>query len=274
MNYILYSAYLPNLTDKNSHNQQVFSQLYYSLKTLYNTGYGGNVVIYYDSDITLSDFTYKNQYNIVKDFDFVLPIKFKYDNFLKTTTKGAYHKWQTATLFNKNIFFEQVLCVDNDTIFNRDPTPLFEKYNNKDVFYGKQYGPSEYDSIKNNLEINNYILNTGQFILSKAVLNKLGDNFLPNLLKEYIDVLRVTNKIQPEAENHMYWLGEEFAITKLLEQNNIPIISMDWFDSNYGVVDYDTTVCHYYSKNTKKILPEKYWSNFTQQYDSSYNFLN
>jgi hypothetical protein len=271
MNYILYSAYLPNLTDENSHNQQVFSQLYYSLKTLYDTGYTGNVIFYYDSDIDIGDFNYKGKYNLL-DFQFLIPVRFSYDEYCKSITKGAFHKWNVLNLFYKQFEFKKVLYVDNDTIFNSDPSIFFYEYNEPRTFYGKQYAHDE-SQIKPNINLFENILNTGQFLVNKKLIDIFTNNFLSNLLKEYVDIMNVTNKVNPEKAEYMLWLGEEYAITKLLQDYGITIKQFKDEHAKFAHLEKDTTLIHYYSANTRKMIPQEYWSEFTKNVGGSYNYL-
>jgi hypothetical protein len=271
-NIILYSVYLPNLSDENHHNQQIFSQLYTSLKTLYNTGYSGNVFLCYDSDVDISKFVYKKKYNLLQDFNKLIYVNFKYNNFLKTTTKAAFHKWNAVKYFNDNFSFDKILCVDNDTIFTKNPSYFFEKYFDSNLFYGIKY---EYDSICEKIGLIESCINTGQFLISKNILNHLNKNFLQNLLKEYIEVLITTNKTEPERADHMIWLGEEYAITKLLQNNDITIQEFSDTDVRISTIGNDATLYHYYSSNTKIAVPQEYWSTYTKNTskDASYNFL-
>lgn len=269
MNYILYTAYLPNLIDENSHNQQIFSQLYYSLKSLKDVGYSGKVIVYYDSNVSFCNFDYLLNYNIFKDFDFVIFVKFKYDTFLKSTTKGAFHKWQCLKLFNRTFDYFRVLCVDNDVVFNKNPEKLFNLYANENIFYGKQYGFTEKE-ITNNVIYQNFSLsiphvNTGQCIVSKKIVDKLDQNnlFIQNLVKQYFHVLSITDKYKQDESHHMLWVGEEYAITKLLNLNLINIEQFKDIDCTFGKIDKNAILNHYYSCNTKNIIPEIYWSKYT-----------
>jgi hypothetical protein len=268
---ILYSVYLPNLDDKNHHNQQIFSQLYYSLKTLYDTGFDKSVFLYIDSNIDITTFIFKEKYNLVADFPKLIIVKFKYNKFLKIASKAAFHKWQCVKEFNERFSYDQILCVDNDTIFNKNPEYLFNQYSNLNAFYGVQY---QYDNICEKIELLESCLNTGQFIISKNIINALKFNFLEKLLKEYFNVLCVTNKHEPEKADHMIWLGEEYAITKLLQDIDAPIIQFDYNDVQISTTGTEATLYHYYSSNTKNAVPEQYWSNYTlNTKESSYNHL-
>lgn len=274
MNYILYALYLPNLTDENSHNQQIFSQFYYSLETLKQTGYNGKVVVYYDSNIDLSKFYYLNNYNAVRDFDFVFFTKFKYDSYLKILTPASFQKWQSLKIFNRSYDYDSVLYVDNDTFFNRNPKELFEKYKEENIFYSKQY-----DKTKNlfyeKINLATASINSGQFLLNKKIIDKLDQQnlFLQNITKEYFKILISTMEYKPKMVPQMYWIGEEYAVTKILESYVIPIKQFDDIDCKFGTVDRTTVFSHYYSANTKNAIPEKYWSNYTKNNsNSSYSF--
>ena len=249
-NVILYSAYLPNLSDETHHNQQVFSQLYTSLNTLYNTGYDGNIFLCYDSDVDISKFVYKKIYNLSQDFKKLICVNFKYNNFN----------------------FDRILCVDNDTFFTKNPEHLFYDYPDVNKFYGIKY---QYDTICEKIGLIDACLNTGQFLVSKKILNTLNKNFLENLLKEYIDTLIITNKTEPERADHMIWLGEEYAITKILQNNDVLIEEFSDDHVKISTIGNEATLYHYYSSNTKLAVPQDYWSVYTKNAsnDASYNFL-
>lgn len=265
MECILYSAFLPVLGDEKHHNQQIFSQLYYSLETLKNTGYSDNIFLLYDSDVKIENFFFKGKYNL-EDFKNLTCVNFSYDENIKNKTKCAFHKWDALKVFSKRVKFNRVLCVDNDTIFNFNPRIIFEENTDLNSFYGKQYYFKD-DIIKEKLKLKAQCLNTGQFMVSKEVMNILGENFLDDVLENYFLTLKITNQFKKELSGHMVWVGEEYAMTKTLEDKKIPIINLSDKYAIYSRKDEKSVLCHYYSGNTKKVVPKKYWSKYTSDRD-------
>ena len=262
MNCVFYCAYLPYLTDKTHHNQESFSQLYYSLKTLYETGYDKGVFLYYDADVDVNDFVYKEKYNLTRDFKNLICVKFKYKEWDKTET--AFHKWHALMAFSKNFAFNRVLCIDNDTVFNKNPEHLFTHYSDPNVFYGVRYKWLDLDPVQKQIGMKGPSLNTGQYIISRQIINSLGVDFLNDLLREYYKFQLLTSQYQPENKNSIKWLGEEQAATKVLENKNILIEQLSDEHVTISKIQKTSTLCHYYSCNTKKIIPVEYWSEFTK----------
>jgi len=259
----MYSAFLPKLSDINHTNQQIFSQLYYSIETLTDTGYSGKVFLFYDADVDIKNFLYKKKYSL-KKFSNLVCVRANYDENIIKKTKCAFHKWYYLKLFYDKFKFNRVLCVDNDTIFNKNPEIIFNENSDLDVFYGKQYRWND-DLIKEKLNMEAQCLNTGQFLVSSKIMQVLGDKFLEDVLENYFLTLKITNEFKKDLAGHMIWIGEEYAITKTLEEKKIKIINLSDKYATYSGVNKKPVFCHYYSCNTRNAVPEEYWSIHTSE---------
>jgi hypothetical protein len=205
---------------------------------------------------------YKEKYNLANEFKDLTCIKFSYKHWNKLR-HNAFHKWYALMEFNRQFAFKRALYIDNDTFFNKNPDHLFNDYPDPEVFYGVRYNWLDLDIVQKQIGMKAPSLNSGQYIISKQVIQNLGVDFLNDLYKEYFKFQLLTQQYKPQDTHGVKWLGEELAATKVLENKNISIHEFLDKDVAIGVAKKTTTLSHYYSCNTVNTLPVEYWSEFT-----------
>jgi len=241
------------------------SMLYYALETLYkNIISDVEVIVFYD----IKDVNEK--YNLFKDFKKVNFINLNYK--IKEKYQRMFYKWHCVDYLFQNLKYDCCLILDVDVIFYDDLSFIFNKYNDKNIFYCcLENSPKEIKNIINNKNS----INGGQILLSRNIYNKI-KNIHDNLEKE-------KDKIENHINNNNYdycynWviddLIDQYALNNLLCNKNIEIQIFESKDISFGVdasyvnvlnnnidIKSRTKLLHYFSTFSYIFLPDNMLTN-------------
>jgi SAM-dependent methyltransferase len=192
------------------------------------------------------------------------------------------HRWENAikTVIDYNL--DNVLYLDTDTVFHKDPQILFNKYGSTNHLWAK---PDNSNDLMSKVEVWPG-MNDGQFIISKNVTNK----DILNHMKFYVNHIlsRHKEKLTFEEYRNLCWVSTQYSVWDYFQNNNNPV---KYFDENEVMLNVepqnkDTSnliLHHYYSGNTNKFVPNEYMSKtlkeisvslgYPSDKDTSHNYL-
>lgn len=177
------------------------------------------------------------------------------------------HKWKNTfhALRTKNL--DNVLYLDTDIIFQKDPEYIFNKYGNTKTIYGK---PDVSDTWFKAFNVRNGGMNDGTFLIPKAAL-KYEQGLLDYRFKYVYDL---QEKFKDETDTNItvtgiQWVACQYAMSEyMLDQNN-PIKFFD--DEDLYIVGWlekfkelpfeeKINICmiHYLSYNMWYFAPESF----------------
>lgn len=255
-NLILFCLHYDENNNKNDILKNYKSMLFYALETLYSKLNSKlDVIIFYDANI--EEFS---------KFEKVTFIENKYN--IDDKFKKLFYKWNCLDILFEKYNYEKVLLLDIDVIFYEDPIFIFEKYNNKNVFYGCL--ENSHVEVKKIIKNQNSI-NAGQILISRKIYNKI-KKIHDNLLIE-------KEKINKKAKNvfddfHYNWimndLVDQYALNNLLIDRKIKKIIFNKKDVGFGTnasilkfeedklkIESRTKLLHYFSAFSYLFLPEE-----------------
>lgn len=185
-------------------NSLILIQLYNSLKTLrdYNKDIPVIVVIEQDTNIIPlynEGFSYiiNGKFNLIKDFDDVEFV------FMKNNYKySSLFKWCAIREVFNTTNHNKILYLNNNTFFTTDPLPFFEEFDKKYL-----WGITD-TTITGNDCFHTFGfrgMNSGQFLISRRVFNKLYKDFIRVIEKRMTSYPTVTpgwEKVSAEYCTH------------------------------------------------------------------------
>jgi hypothetical protein len=207
-NGIVYSVHVEESTLKQNYSIEQFKVSYSSLRK-YNKDIPVKLYISPSNKIDISKYDLKFDNVEIVLFDAVADSRLQHQIYAKWTS----HKWENSFKALRTFNFDNVLYVDTDTFFQKDPAFMFEKYGNKDLIYGKPDVSDKWTSIFN---ARNGGMNDGTYILSKHMLK-----YEKDLLKARVD--------------YVFNLQESF---KTIDIEEIKITGIQWVACQYGVSEY------------------------------------
>ena len=172
------------------------------------------------------------------------------------------HKW--VSTFDALELYDNVLYVDGDTVWYKDPNVLFNKYGSGDTIVSKE------DQLKVFVDfagIKNKVMNDGVNLLSSNML-KYKDYILEQRVlrvKEWQDKYRDVDDDDIKTLG-IQWASCQYAVSEAMHDIGLPVIFFDRSDVLLGSEDLalhepessGAAVCHYLSHNSSKMLPEQY----------------
>lgn len=168
------------------------------------------------------------------------------------------HKWVSSFRALREFGFDNILYVDTDTYFQKDPEYLFNKYGNTESIYGKADISDKWTSV---FDAKNGGMNDGQYLLSKHVLK-----YEKDILRERVEYVY---KLQRKFKNHpddeiritgVQWVACQYGVSEYLYKIGNPL---KWFDNE------DVYIVHYLS--SFKVLPLHVIQNFALVHYLNYN---
>lgn len=173
------------------------------------------------------------------------------------------HKWISTFNALEKFDFDNVIYVDGDTVWYKDPEILFEKYGGSEHIYSKQ---DRMDNFVGFLGIEAPVMNDGVNMVSKKVLK-----YKDYILKERYDRVfawqeRFRNTHDEQNIYGIQWLSCQYAVSEAMKEVGIPV---KYFDIGDVLLASDPMGCHYPEKsgavlfhylaqNTNKFLPKWY----------------
>ena len=232
-----------------------FWQLLQSVKSLRTFNQDIPVYVFISPLFAHDGLDYLDHHNV-----YIVPFEAKADPRLehKIFAKWTSHKWSNSLYLLENLSLDNVLYIDTDTIFFKDPQIFFDKYGNKSLAYGKPDVSDKYTKIFN---AKNGGMNDGQFLLNKKILEHKDA-----ILKERVEyVLRLQEKFKDEKDddikiNGVQWVSCQFAISDYLYNIGEPL---QWFDEE------DVYIVHKINEFVE--LPKEYLKNLALVHYLNYN---
>lgn len=253
-NAIVYSFYV---REEKIINNMAYKELLYSLKTLRSYNKDIDVYVYVSPVNIINQITYFDESTHFIGFNNNLDNDWN-DKWLKEGfAEFLWHRWLNAYNAIVDFKLENILYLDADTIFYKDPQILFNKYSNSSYIYAK---PDNSYEIISQIGIQNPI-NDGQVLINKNLINlelfEYMKKYINDNLKLYKNILNVKDF------NLIHWLIVQYAVSQYYNEKNI----IRFFDEKEVMlhieVEYkDTTnliLQHYFSGNRHKFLPSNYW---------------
>jgi hypothetical protein len=238
----------------------VYKELVYSIKTLrdYNKDIPVKVFVSPKGKVELDSLSIDKTNLEFVEFDNDYGTGW-YPSWLeKGYAEWLFHRWKNAFNSLEAYGFDNILYLDTDTIFHKDPELLFNKYGNSEYIYAKEDNSS---AIMKEINMENG-MNDGQFILNKSALPHK-DKFL-KFIKSYTNsTLGHYQCILNEQHFHeLHWLMVQYAAYNYF--NTLGILK--YFDGAEVMVSNEPEFMnterlilhHYYTGNIDKFLPSQY----------------
>ena len=192
-----------------------------------------------------------------------------YDERLNNKTYAIWtsHKWKNTFHALKTNNLDNVLYLDSDVIFQKDPEYIFSKYGNTESMYAKADISEEWLDIFN---VRDGGLNDGTFLIPKSALK-----YEKEILSHRVEyVYNLQEKFKNETDTKItdigiQWVACQYAMSEyMLDQNN-PIKFFDYEDvyivgtlSAFEELSTETKskfcIIHYLSYNQWHFAPEAF----------------
>lgn len=167
-----------------------------------------------------------------------------------------FHRWKNAIDCALRDDIDCVLFIDSDTIFYKDPNAIFDNHNDRNAIWAKP------DNSRDLIELFSLglAMNDGQFLLSKAVAQRLVENFEVEQSKCVNHLLKL--KDDKNLKNKQ-WTSIQFGTYLLCRNKGIPI---KYFNQNQVMTGAEPDrlgkenliLHHYFSMDIARYLPKEY----------------
>jgi hypothetical protein len=259
-NAIVYSIYSSQDEIELNYN---FMQLRYSIDTLRKFNQDIQIYVYVAPEGILETIRGPVNMENVKYISYQCEPNPKLNNEVYATWTA--HKWPNA--FHALEYFEldNVLYVDADTFWQRDPQELFDKYGNSEYIYAKQdINGQEYSHL---LELKAPPMNDGVNLLSKKVL-KYKEDLLDARIDKVLEWQNIHQHNPDETirEDLIQWLSCQYAVSEHMYEigNEIKFFDVsdvaleDEWEEMSPSERREVAVMHYFNYNTEEYLPQMY----------------
>ena len=255
-NGIVYSFHIREQDQKRN---GCYRQLCYSLETLreYNKDIPVKVFISSNDKITLKSFDKNTQFiNFKNSYPQHFPKKW-----IETGhAEWLYHRWVNAFRSFKLFNFDNILYLDTDTVFYNNPDKLFNLYGNTELLWAM---PDTEKDLMGKIGIGSG-MNDGQVLVSSKIYKH--NKEIIKYMEQYVcDIIENTKSFLTKEENfHLYWLCTQYAVASYFQNIKNPV---QYFDNRFVIIGdmdpsadkTDLILHHYFSGNTDKCLPERFW---------------
>jgi hypothetical protein len=235
-NHYLYKQLSHSLNTLRKVNKDIAVKVYYS----YEKELPENHSVYFPEDLNTEFIPFEN--NVSSDWhpDF-------------WSAKLFEHRWVNAFKCLEDFKFDNVLSMDTDTQFFRDPEELFEKYGNTEFLYSRE---DTCDDLTKTLRIYPAI-NDGIIIVSKNILKH--KNMCLLSMKQYINyTLEKYKLILSEKDYHHFpWVIIQYSVFDYFDSRNLH----RYFDKDDVLMHTEDkkdthVVHHYFTTNSGKFIPQ------------------
>lgn len=215
-----------------SYTMRYYSMLHYALKT-WQKYFKGD----YDVFVSVSspDFDIWNEtylgMNITNDFPEVYFYKSDFD---KNKHNVYLQKWYDIDkVFSRG--YDSIFQFDIDSIFYGDIRYIFDKYN-ENYIYSLVEGKNE--TFFKVLGENG--IPSGQLIIPKSAIDKVGDNFFQKILDKRDELLEIAReKLKDGGFGWFFTLSEQYAAQKVFRESNVEYGYLQTNDIGMGVEDFE-----------------------------------
>jgi hypothetical protein len=241
-------------------NLYLYKQLSYAIKTLREVNKNIPVIIY------ISAFHKGNNHHDYFPYDNIHFVEFENkisdgwdEEFIKLTfAEVMEHRWKNAFRGLEEFEFDNIIYMDTDIRFFKDPELLFEKYGNTDYVWSRE------DVCLEEMDIMGITpaMNDGVVILNKSVLKH--KDLMQNHMKKYINdnLIYYKDKMTKEQHFHLYWIITQFAAFNYLNVNGIH----KYVDKKHVKLHIEplhddlseSIMHHYFTGNHIHFLPSEY----------------
>ena len=262
-NAIVYAVY----SDKEDfENLLQWREIQYSVKTLREYNKDIDIKIYVAPEINVAKAVGLEKFDNVEVISLELP-EMGPEWINKTIAKWLAMKWNAAFKALEVFKYDSVLMVDPDTVFQKNPQYIFEKYNDGSIYAR----PEDWkDFVVDFLKISRPVMNDGIVLIPKRYL-KAKDLLLEqrNLFSfKLADEYRSTEGDLGFYWNRgIWWASFQYGISEYLNNAFDPVKYFDIMDVS-TLRDFEKIpnqeerdeVCliHYFSIGVKKFLPNKW----------------
>jgi hypothetical protein len=234
------------------HNH-MYKQLSHSLNTLRKINKDISVKIYYSYKPGLPD-SHSVYFPEDPNTEFI-----QFDNIISLDWHPGFwsagvveHRWVNAFRGLEDFDFDNIINMDTDTEFFRDPEELFEKYGNTEFLWSRE---DTCDDLTKTLKIYPAI-NDGITVISKNILKH--KNMCLSSMKHYINyTLEKYKTLLSEKDYYQLpWVIIQYSVFDYFSSRNLHRY-FDKDDVLMHVEDKKDThvVRHYFSSNSSKFLP-------------------
>jgi len=257
-NGLVYSIVIDEKYDIEQHN--LYRQLSHSLNTLRKVNKDIGVKVYY---------SYKK--GLPENHDIYFPEDLNtefipFENSVSPSWHPSFwsvdiveHRWVNAFKGLEDFNFDNILTMDTDTEFFRDPEELFKKYGNTEFLWSRE---DNCDDLTKTLRIYPAI-NDGVSLISKNILKHRYPCLLA--MKQYINYTLEKYKtlLSEKDYRQLPWVIIPYSVYDYFHQRDINRY-FDKDDVLMHIEDRKDThvVRHYFSSNASKFLPK--WLGGTQ----------
>ena len=238
----LYKQLSHSLNTLRKVNKEINVKVYYS----YKPGLPENHSVYFPEDLKTEFIYFENNVDLSWHPGF-------------WSAELVEHRWINAFKGLQDFNFDNILSMDTDTEFFRDPEELFIKYGNTEFLWARE---DNSDDLTKALKIYPAI-NDGMVLLSKNIL-KHKDMCLESM-KQYINyTLEKYKSILSETNYYrLPWVIIQYSVFDYFHQRD----SYRYFDKDDVLLHIEDkkdthVVRHYFSANSSKFLPK--WLGGTQ----------
>ena len=253
-NAIIYSVHCD---EKFLEDCYVIHQLKTSIKTLRHFNKNINVKVYISpSSIADQEIVGLDKTNLeIVPFDVDWDRRMTHEHW----AKWSVHKWPNSFDALEKFKLDNIMYIDSDTFYQKDPEYLFDKYGNTGSIYGT---PDQTLRFLEAFNVKNGGMNDGMFIMNKSIIP-----FKDKLLKFRLDYtynLQELHKDNPDEEIKyaaVQWASTQYGIPEYLLQIHNPLKHIEekdlhslfhieeWIGSKKELRD-EYTIVHYLNYNT------------------------
>jgi len=219
-NALVYSMHIDEGNIKSNYS---FEQLVLSVSTLRKYNKDLKVIVYVSPKGILGPDRYRVDNT---NFEFI-EFDADYDKRLNNRIYSIWtsHKWDNTFDALRSKSLDNVLYVDTDIIFQKDPEYIFTKYGNTNTIYGK---PDISDTWLGTFNVRNGGMNDGTFLIPKSALK-----YEEGLLKHRVEyVYNLQEKFKDETDTNItdvgiQWVACQYAMSEYMIDQGNPIKFFD-----------------------------------------------
>lgn len=257
-NAVIYSIHS---IEEKFENSDRLRQLLYSIINLRKFNKSIDVYVYLSDNSFLSKIDIYQKLNI--SFKYFQPNNYVTNNNDYDNSKNSIRLWhKLSNSFNtlKEFGYDNVLCIDTDTVFYDDVEKLFSIYGNSRTICTKQDNCYE---IMAKLNVSSNGLNSGQILFNKSLIPTEEKLFI--FMQEYINLKlgEVKQIMSPEMYEQTLWVIDQYAIYEYYKSIGIPVTIYDikhvMLHLEPWVNNVDSLVLHHYlNRNYKVAVPSDF----------------
>lgn len=259
---ILYNIKVPHVLLDCS-QQEIYSKLFNSISSLRKFNQNIPVIVFVDSKIDFKSYNHLNKYNICDFNDItIIPFEYSYD-------RGQIFKWKNYIQCFKDFGYKNILCIENSSMFSRDPQQEFINLDSNENWSVKDYS-IDGDSCESLFGFRGS--RSEVLLLSKNSIDCLTDNFFSEVDSKVLDSQKIASKKLTKKEFYEWrFSAEKFSIESVFaKQTGKSFIEFpsDFvevgdlsakIDHKYSGCDFNScVVC--YSEESEYWVPSNLWT--------------